>query len=79
MPESDARLAEIIRGHLDIHPVTNADADEVFAHFAGDIGQHFMAIRQRYFKHGARQYLGYGTGNLYWFFFSQAMLICLCH
>jgi hypothetical protein len=34
MPEGDASLSEIVRGHFDIDLVANADADEILAHFA---------------------------------------------
>lgn len=44
MPESDAGFAEVVGRHLDVYPVTDADADEVLSHFAGDVSQHFMTV-----------------------------------
>ena len=74
MAEGNAGLAEVVRGHLDVDAVADADADEVLAHLAGNVGQHFVAVWQRHAKHGARQYLGHRAGQFNWFFFSQAIL-----
>lgn len=43
--EGDARLAEVVGRHLDVHAVTHADADEMLAHLAGNVGEDFVAIR----------------------------------
>ena len=58
MAKSDAGLAEVVRGHLDIDLVADADADEVLAHFAGDVGEDLMAIGQSDPEHRTRQDLG---------------------
>lgn len=73
MPERDPRLAEVVGGHLDVDLVTDADADEVFAHFAGDVGEDFMAVGEGDAEHGAGQHLGHNSGNLYGLFFGQAI------
>jgi hypothetical protein len=51
--ESDPRLAEIVRRHFHPHTVTNGEADEMLAHLAGNVGQHFVLIVQRDAKHGS--------------------------
>ena len=73
MPERDARLAEVVGRHLDIDPVADADADEVLAHFAGDMGEDFVAVGQSHPEHGAGKHLRDRSGNFDWFFFSQAI------
>src|SRR5580704_14068859 len=44
VPEGDAGLAEVVRGHLHIDLVAHADADEVFAHFSGDMREHLVTV-----------------------------------
>ena len=51
MPESNASLSEIVRGHLDVDFIANADADEIFAHLARDMSEHFVTIGQSYTEH----------------------------
>ena len=55
MPEGYPGFGEIVGGHLNVDLVADADADEVFAHFAGDMGENFVAIGEGHSKHGARQ------------------------
>ena len=69
MAERDARLAEVVRGHLDIHAINNTDADEMLAHLAGDVGEDFMAVGEGHAKHGAGQHLGYRARQFNGFFF----------
>lgn len=73
MSEGDAGFAEVVGGHLDIDLVADADADEVLAHFAGDVGENLVAVGQRDTKHGARQDLGHRPRDFDWFFFGQAL------
>ena len=54
MSERNARFAQVVGRHLDIDLVTDADADEIFAHLARDMGQDFVAIGQSHPKHRAR-------------------------
>jgi hypothetical protein len=69
LPVSNARFAQVVGRHLHLDLVAHADADEVFAHLAGDVRQHFMAIGQGHTEHGARQHLRDRSGQLDWFFF----------
>ena len=69
MPECNARLAEVVGRHLDVDLVSDIDADEVFAHFAGDVSEDFVAVGEGDAKHRARQHLGHRTSQLNWFFF----------
>lgn len=71
MAEGDARLPEIVGRHLHIHAITHADADEMLAHLARDVGQDFVTVGQGHAKHGARQHLGYRAGQFNGFFFSH--------
>ena len=57
MPVDDAGLVQVVGGHFDVDLVADADADEILPHFAGDVGQDFMTIRQRDPEHGAGQHL----------------------
>jgi len=72
MPERDPRLAQIVRGHLDIDLVADADADEVFAHFAGNMGEDFMAVWQSDAKHCPGQHLADRPLQFNWLFFGHA-------
>ena len=47
----DPALCQVIRGHLELDAVARQDADEVFAHFARDVGEYNVAIVQFYAKH----------------------------
>ena len=40
MPVDDARLVEVVRRHFNVHLVADRDADEILAHFAGDVREH---------------------------------------
>ena len=51
MPEGDAAVGEVVRGHFDIDLVAGEDADAVFAHFAGGVRQNFVAVVELYAKH----------------------------
>jgi hypothetical protein len=69
--ESDARFAEIVGRHFHVHPVAHADANEILAHLAGDMGQNFMTVGQSHAEHRAGQYLRHGPCQFDWFFFSH--------
>jgi len=71
MAERDARLAEIVRRHLDVHAVADADPDEMLPHLARDMGEDFVAVWQGHAKHCARQHLSYRTGQFNGFFFGH--------
>lgn len=72
MAESDPRLVQVVGRHLDIHLVAHADADEVLAHLARNVGQDLVPSRQRDAKHRPRQNLRHGAGQFDRFFFSHA-------
>ena len=81
MAESDPGLPEIVGGHLHVDLVANADADEVFAHFTGDMRQDLMTIRESHTKHCPRQHLRHRASEFNWFFFSHAngLSVISCH
>ncbi len=58
-PENDARLGEIVRGKLDRHFVARDDADEMLAHFAGNMREHVTLTREIDSEHRSRQNLGH--------------------
>ena len=69
----DSRLAKVVGRHFDLHLIADTDADEVFSHLAGDVGQHLMPVGQGHAKHRARQNLGYRPDQFDWFFFCHAV------
>ena len=71
MAESNPGLAQIIGRHLDVDLVADADADKVFAHFAGDVSEDLMPVGQGDTKHRAGQHLAYRAHQLDWFFFGH--------
>ncbi len=75
MAEGDPRLAQIVGRHGHVHTVTDADADEILPHLAGDVRQHFVAVGQCHAKHRAGQHLCHRPGQLDWFFFGQASVM----
>jgi len=44
MPERDSGFAEIVGGHFDVYSVADVNANEVLAHFAGNVREHFVAV-----------------------------------
>ena len=71
MPVGDARLVEVVGRHFDVHLVADGDADEIFAHFAGDVRENRMAIRQLDPEHRSGQHLLDMAGQFNWLFFSH--------
>ena len=71
MPVGDACLVQVVGRHFDVDLVADADADEVLAHFAGDMGQDFMAIGQGDPEHGTGQHLGDVAGQFNGLFFGH--------
>ena len=69
----DARLAQVVGRYLDSDFVPDADADEVFAHLARDVRQHFVTVGQSHAEHGARQHLRHGASQFDWFFFCHSI------
>jgi len=60
-PIDDPRLVQIVRRHLDLHPVTESESDETLAHFARDVGEHLMLVCEGDAKHRAREHSGDGS------------------
>lgn len=79
---SDAPAIQIIRRKLDQNSITRKDANEVFAHFAGDVRQHLMpAFLQLDPKHCVRQCFQDLRHDLYRLFLrhtERQTQICLC-
>src|SRR5689334_24967471 len=67
-PVGDARLVEIVRRHLELDSITDGEADESFAHLAGDVGQHLMLVVQLHAEHRARQHGHHVAFHFYMFF-----------
>ena len=68
MPEGNAGLGQIVRGHFDVDFVTYTDADEVLAHFARDMRKHLVPIGQSDPEHRPREDLRDRTRQFNWFF-----------
>ena len=68
MPEGNARFEQVVRGHFDIHFISNADTNKVLAHFTGDMGEDLVAVGQSDAEHSARQDLGHRAHQFNWFF-----------
>ena len=52
---NDARLAGIIRRHLQLYPIANSEANPALPHLARNVREHEMIVRERDTKHRARQ------------------------
>src|ERR1051325_12063140 len=72
MAESNPTFAEVVRRKLNIHLIADADADEILAHFARNVGENFMFVRQGHAKHRSWQDLGDRANNLNWLFLFHA-------
>src|SRR5262249_22834989 len=62
--EADAATLEIVRRHLDDHPVADAGADAEFTHLAGGVRQHFMLVVELHAEIAVRQNLRDGPVEL---------------
>jgi YVTN family beta-propeller protein len=54
LAENDPRFAHIIRRDLDLYFIPRNDADKVLPHLSADMGENFLAVRQRHPKHRIR-------------------------
>lgn len=79
MPEGDSCLIEVVGRHFDTHAIAYADANEVLAHFTGDVGQDFVPIGKRNAKHRARKHLHHRANQLNRFFFCHAISPLILH
>jgi hypothetical protein len=50
---NDARPGGVIWRHLHFHPVSDREANKALAHFAGDMRENEMIVREGDPKHGA--------------------------
>jgi hypothetical protein len=62
--EGDPAFGEIVRGNLDLHPVTGGDPNEMLPHFAADVRKNFVSVLQLHFVHGCGKDLVDDTVNL---------------
>ena len=72
-PIGNTRFAQIVGRHLHLNLVADTDADEVFAHLAGDVSQHFVSVRERHAEHGPREHLCDRASQFNGFFFRHAI------
>lgn len=54
----DARLAEIVRRHLQLYAVAIGETDEAFPHLARDVGEDEVLIAELYAEHGSCEHGG---------------------
>jgi len=73
MTKGDAGLAQVVRRHLHVDLVADADADKIFAHLAGNMGQDLMAVGKRDAEHRSGQDLGNGPRQFNGFFFCHEL------
>ena len=69
MTINDAGFIQIVRGHFHIDLVADGDADEVFSHFARNMGEDFVSIGEGDPEHRAGQHLRHISSQFYWVFF----------
>lgn len=74
MPEGDTALAEVVWRQFERHLVAGQDADMVFPHFSGGIGDELVAVFQINTETGIRQHLGNAAVHFNQFFFSDDAL-----
>jgi hypothetical protein len=80
MTERNPTLAQIVRRHFHGNPVTGRDLNEMFAHFARNMGQNLMATGQFDTIHRGRQDLDDRAIYLNQIFFipCHTELLCFC-
>ena len=54
-PEGDAAFGQVVRGHLDVHPIASQHANAILAHLAAGVGQDHVLIVQLDSEHGVRE------------------------
>ena len=64
MAEADAAAREVVRRHLDDHPIADAGADAEFAHLAGGVSQHLVLVIELHTEIAVRQHLCDGAVEL---------------
>jgi len=73
-PIGDTRFGQIVRGHFEADAVTDGEADEMPAHFAGNMGEDFVLVIQHDAKHRARQNRLNGPFQFNWLFTAHTVL-----
>ena len=74
MAINDAGFIEVVGRHFHIDLVTHGNADEIFSHFAGNMGQDLVPVGQCDAEHRTGQHLGDIPGQLNWFFFRHNVI-----
>ena len=72
LAEDDASASQVVRRKLDLDPVSGNDADVVFPHLAGQMGQDDVSILNLYPEHGVGERLSDHAFHFDRFFF-------ICH
>jgi hypothetical protein len=73
VPVNDPAAREVIRRKLDRDAIPGQNADEILAHFAGDVGQHLMLVLELDAKHRVRKGLNDGCHHFNGVFFTAAL------
>ena len=66
---NNPRLVQIEEGHFHIDLVADRDANEIFSHFAGDMGENVVSIGQCHTEHCTGKYLRHFSHQFNWLFF----------
>ena len=60
----DAGLGQIVGGHFQADAIANSEADEMLAHFAGEVGEDFVLVIEPDSEHGSGEDRGDGAFKL---------------
>ena len=55
-PVYNPRLGGVVGRHLHPHPIADGQANKTFAHFARNMREHEMLVRERYSEHRSGQH-----------------------
>ena len=72
LPEGDPRFAQIVRCDFDVYAIAYADTNEMFAHLAGNVCEHFVTIRKSHTEHCSGKHLGHRAFQFNRFFFRHS-------
>jgi hypothetical protein len=75
MTKVDPALGQVVGGHFHGNSIAGKDADAVFLHPSGGIGQSFVSIVELYSEAGVGEQLLYGAFELDQVFFGQTDLL----
>jgi hypothetical protein len=65
---------QVVRRKLNRHFVSRKDADEILAHFSGNVGQDLVLVFELHFEHGIRERFNYRCHYLNRVFFAHLLL-----